>query len=121
MGRYLLKTFNTISFLAILLLQLICFSCKNDTYKKSWKHKGRVVIKKENGKFSFFKDGVPFTVKGGAGFTYLKELAEAGGNTIKTWDTSKLSSILDDAQINHLNVIVGLDIPRSDLFDSFYS
>lgn len=121
MNRCQLKASDKIIFLTVLFLLFIGISCKNDRKSELRKHNGRVVIKKERDAYSFYKDGVPFTVKGGAGFTYLKELAEAGGNTIKTWDTVGLSAILDEAQNHHLNVIVGLDIPKSSFLDSFYA
>lgn len=82
---------------------------------------GRVEIRKEHGKFFFYKDGAPFFVKGGSGFTYMEELAVAGGNTIRTWDTTNLGKILDEAAANHLVVIAGFYIPESSLIKEFYS
>lgn len=81
---------------------------------------GKVEVRKEHGKFSIYKDGTPFFVKGGSGFTYMKELAAAGGNTIRTWDTTNLGKILDEAEANHLVVIAGFYIPESSLKE-FYS
>jgi hypothetical protein len=82
---------------------------------------GRVEIRKEHGRFSFYKDGAPFFVKGGSGSTYMKELAAAGGNTIRTWDTTNLGAILDEAAVNNLSVIAGFYIPESALIKEFYS
>jgi len=65
-----------------------------------------------------YKDGKVFSVKGGAGFTYLKELSECGGNTIMCWDTSKLAGTLKEAAQNNVAVIIGLDIPAKDM--AFY-
>ncbi|MEJ7587799.1 MAG: glycoside hydrolase family 2 TIM barrel-domain containing protein [Ferruginibacter sp.] len=70
-----------------------------------------VSIMQVNGQYNFFKDGKPFQVKGGAGFTYIKELAGCGGNTITCWDTSKLDITLKEAAKYNVSVIIGLDIP----------
>jgi hypothetical protein len=40
-------------------------------------------------------------------------LHEIGGNTIRTYDTLNLGSILDDAEKNNLAVMVGLPLPAS--------
>jgi hypothetical protein len=82
---------------------------------------GRVEIRKENGRSVLYKDGEPFFIKGGAGFTHMKELAAAGGNTIRTWDTTNMGAILDEAAANHLAVIAGFYIPESSLINEFYS
>lgn len=82
---------------------------------------GKVEIRKEHGKFFIYKEGTPFFVKGGSGFTYMKELAAAGGNTIRTWDTTNLGKILDEAEANHLVVIAGFYIPESSSIKEFYS
>jgi hypothetical protein len=82
---------------------------------------GKVEIRKEHGKFFIYKDGAPFFVKGGSGFTHMKELAAAGGNTIRTWDTTNLGKILDEAEANHLVVIAGFYIPESSFIKEFYS
>jgi len=71
----------------------------------------KVTIQKKNGHYNFYKDGKPFLVKGGAGFTHIKELSECGGNTIICWDTSKIENTLKEAAQNNIAVIIGLDIP----------
>lgn len=85
------------------------------------RNSGNVKIRKENGKFLLYKNGSPFFVKGGAGFTHMKELAAAGGNTIRTWDTTNLGMILDEAEANHLSVIAGFSLPESSFIKEFYS
>lgn len=71
----------------------------------------KVTIQKENGQYSFFRYGKPFLVKGGSGFTHIKELVECGGNTITCWDTSKLDETLQEAAKYKVEVIIGLDMP----------
>ena len=80
-----------------------------------------VEIKKENGKYTLYRNGKPFIVKGGAGYTRLKELSEIGGNTIRVWDTLQLAKILDSAQAHHLAVIVGIPLPLNENMDAFYN
>jgi hypothetical protein len=93
---------------ALLVIFLINRGPKNtSTYKGSRK----VTIQKKNGRYNFYKDGKPFVVKGGAGFTHIKELAACGGNTMICWDTSKLDNTLKEAEQNNVFVIIGLDIP----------
>jgi hypothetical protein len=71
----------------------------------------KVSIKQENGRYRFYKDGNPFDIKGGSGYTFIKELALSGGNTIMCWDTSKLENTLKEAAKYKVAVIIGLDIP----------
>jgi Beta-galactosidase/beta-glucuronidase len=80
----------------------------------------KVEVKKAEGVFRIYKNGKPFLIKGGSGFTHLRELAACGGNTIRTWDTTHLQSILDEAHHYGLAAIVGLDLPVSTLLDEFY-
>jgi len=70
--------------------------------------KRKVFISYKNGKFTLLRNGEPFLIRGGSGYTHLATLAASGGNTIRVWDTTNLRQILDDAAANHLAVIVGL-------------
>ncbi len=79
----------------------------------------KVNIHSQKGKYSFYKNGKAFVVKGGVGDAYIEELAACGGNTITCWDTAKLPSVLENAAKNHISVIIGLDIPASEEVD-FY-
>jgi hypothetical protein len=79
-----------------------------------------VSIRQIQGRYNFYKNDKPFIVKGGAGFTHIKELVNAGGNTIICWDTAKLANTFKEAVKNNVAVIVGLDIPGGDNAD-FYN
>jgi len=79
-----------------------------------------VYIKKQNGKYLLYRNGKPFFIKGASGYTNLKQLSAAGGNTIRVWDTLNLGRILDSAQANHLAVVAGLPMPPSESIDDFY-
>jgi len=71
----------------------------------------KVSIQNRNGRFSFYRDGLPFLVQGGVGTTHIKELAECGGNTLTCWDTANLNTTLQEACRYNISVIIGLDIP----------
>lgn len=79
----------------------------------------KVFIDYKDGKFTLYRNGSPFFIKGGSGYTHLDALHESGGNTIRVWDTVNLGSILDDAAANHLAVVVGLPFRYADPM-SFY-
>lgn len=79
----------------------------------------KVYIGQSGGRYTIFRDGRPFTVKGAAGTGQLQALKEAGGNTIRTWDTVQLGALLDEAQASGIAVICGLNIPFSSSLD-FY-
>jgi len=89
-------------------------STSNSTSNKT------VFLKYENGKYSLFRNRQPFLIKGGSGYTNLKTLSEAGGNTIRVWDTLNLGKILDSAQKYDLAVVVGLPMPPNKNMDVFY-
>ena len=69
-----------------------------------------VSLKQHNGVFQLVRNGQPYDIKG-AGVTAggsLTSLAAAGGNSVRTWSTDNLQSILDEAQRHNLTVCVGL-------------
>ncbi|WP_342646373.1 glycoside hydrolase family 2 TIM barrel-domain containing protein [Mucilaginibacter sp. CSA2-8R] len=82
---------------------------------------GTVYIKSEHGTYRFYRNGKPFFVKGASGFTNLKALSNAGGNTIRVWDTAHIDAILDSAQAYHMAVVVGLPMPDNKNMDDFYN
>jgi hypothetical protein len=80
----------------------------------------KVFIAKTQGRYTLYRNGQPFRIRGGAGYTFLPQLKAAGGNTIRTWDTVGLGAILDEAQHNNLAVIAGLPMPASSYVYDFY-
>lgn len=84
-----------------------------DPFRKVW-------VARENGKYILYRNGTPFIVKGGSGYTNMTRLKTIGGNTIRTWDTTRLGAILDDAAANNLAVIAGFYVPESKYLDYFY-
>lgn len=80
----------------------------------------KVFIKKTADGYKLYRNGHPFYIKGAAGFSYLPMLKEAGGNTIRTWDTVNIASILDEAYTHDIAVIAGLPMTESFYLDYFY-
>lgn len=99
------------------ILLFLVYGC-ND--KSTVRSSGKVHISRENGKYVLYRDGAPFIVKGGAGYTNMSALKAIGGNTIRTWDTTNLQAILDEAAANGLAVIAGFYVPESKYMSSFY-
>lgn len=81
---------------------------------------GKVHVRKTGSRYTLYRNDAPFLVKGGSGYTHMEELHNAGGNTIRTWDTVRLSTILDEAHAHNLAVIVGLSLPPSLYLARFY-
>ncbi|WP_018613324.1 glycoside hydrolase family 2 TIM barrel-domain containing protein [Segetibacter koreensis] len=106
-----------------LLLVVECFilfllsSCTNHTIND--KHH-KVFIEEKDGKFTLIRNGKPYVIKGASGFTYLKKLNEIGGNTIRTYDSANIGSILDEAEANNVAVVVGLDMADNKNMNDFY-
>ncbi|MBW8687743.1 glycoside hydrolase family 2 TIM barrel-domain containing protein [Chitinophaga rhizophila] len=97
-------------------LMLSLYACKGSPATR----RGKVYIASENGKYILYRNNQPFLVKGGAGYTYMSTLKAIGGNTIRTWDTTYLQAILDEAANNGLAVIAGFYVPESKYLYDFY-
>lgn len=109
---------NSILFLAV--LGFLFMSC-NQKKKTAFDEKSSVYIKKDSEKYTVYRNGEPFVIKGASGFTNLKALKEAGGNTIRVWDTLHLKDILDSASHYQIAVVVGLPMLSSEYVDGFYN
>lgn len=68
----------------------------------------QVRLVKEGEYSRLLKDGKHYPIKGVGGDTFFAELAEAGGNAVRTWDCKNLKSVLDDAHRHGLMVCAGL-------------
>ena len=80
-----------------------------------------VHIIKEQNSFQLIRNGKPFYIKGASGKSYIKELSEAGGNTLRLYDTINLQKILDEATKYNIAVIVDIPLPRFNNYVNFYS
>ncbi len=68
----------------------------------------RVELRKVEKGYSLFRGGEPFFVKGAAGFDRVKELAEAGGNSLRTWGYDQAEKVLPDIRRYGLTLCTGL-------------
>ncbi len=105
------------AFVVVLLLTIILITCTSKENNSS--NKG-VSIQKSNGKYSLYKNGELFEVKGAGGISNFKQLSDCGGNTLRVWDATNLQAILDSAQRYGISVIVGLPFVNSDI-KTFYA
>lgn len=69
-----------------------------------------VEIRYQDGAFSLYRSGKPYYIKGAAGGTHTEFLVQSGGNSVRTWSTMGLDSVLQMAEANGLTVLVGLDV-----------
>ncbi|WP_168155222.1 glycoside hydrolase family 2 TIM barrel-domain containing protein [Mangrovimonas xylaniphaga] len=69
------------------------------------------IVETEKG-FEIIRNGKPFYIKGAGGKPYLKELSEAGGNTLRLYDTTNTAKILDEAQKYNIAVILDIWLPK---------
>ncbi len=91
-------------------IAVLMISCNRN---QSSKNSAKVYIKKENGKYTIYKDGKPFFIKGASGNEHFGLLAQYGGNTVRYWDTVAIEEILNLAKKHKLSVILGFDMPKS--------
>ncbi len=67
-----------------------------------------VRLVKDDSGYRLSRYGKPYFIKGAGGDGSLKILADAGGNSIRTWDADKAGIVLDEAQRLGLTVTVGI-------------
>ncbi|MDQ8181866.1 glycoside hydrolase family 2 TIM barrel-domain containing protein [Pelagicoccus sp. SDUM812005] len=68
----------------------------------------RVEVRKTESGYSLFRDGVPFFVKGAAGYEHVRELSEAGGNSLRTWGMDQTEKALPEIRRYGLSLCAGL-------------
>jgi len=105
----------------LLLFAFIGLSVLACSDRKEYAGTGKVHVVRDGERFTLIRDQAPFVIKGVAGYTHLKELRDAGGNTIRTWDTTNLQNILDSAQRYNIAVMAGLPLYNSNHVKDYYS
>lgn len=68
----------------------------------------KVTVEKENGQWTFYRNGEPYYVKGAGGQVYMDLLIEIGGNSIRTWGIENAQELLDEAHSKNISVMMGL-------------
>ena len=68
----------------------------------------KVSVVQENGKWQLIRNDKPYYIKGAGGQTFLDEVVQTGGNSIRTWGLDDAETILDEAQKRGLTVMLGL-------------
>jgi hypothetical protein len=79
-----------------------------------------VYIKKTEKGYQLIRNGKPFFIKGGCGNSFFADLKEAGGNTIRIYDSTNLKRKLDIADSLDIAVIVDIQLPRFSDKDTIY-
>jgi hypothetical protein len=80
----------------------------------------KVYLSKANSTFTLYKDNQPFRIHGASGDPrYIRQLAEAGGNCLRVYDTLGLAEVLDTALHYGIAIIADLPLPKSQHL-SFY-
>lgn len=71
---------------------------------------GPVAVKVEKAPqgFRLVRNGEPYFIQGVGGDMALRKLKDAGGNSIRTWNTDKLAAQLDAAHAERLTVTAGI-------------
>jgi hypothetical protein len=68
----------------------------------------QVRIEKTDTGFRMLRNGAPYTIRGAGGRRYMAQLAEAGGNSIRTWHARGMRATLDRAHELGLSVTYGM-------------
>lgn len=68
----------------------------------------QVQIERIDGHYRLVRNGQPYIIKGVGGDGSRKQLAAAGGNSVRTWGTDNLQPLLDEAGELGLSVTVGI-------------
>ena len=68
-----------------------------------------VHVVEQDGKFTLYRDGQPYFIKGVGGTSKFELLAETGGNSLRTWGSPDYNkSFLDRAHEAGLSVAIGM-------------
>ena len=84
---------------------IFCFICCF-CFAQSGHNKTEIINTDEG--YKLLRNGEHYYVNGAGGDSYLKELADIGGNSIRTWSTGNGLAVLDSAHKYGLTVCMGL-------------
>ncbi|HPO70392.1 MAG TPA: glycoside hydrolase family 2 TIM barrel-domain containing protein [Anaerohalosphaeraceae bacterium] len=106
-----MNTTNILFFLFIGLLMLIPSAAEGNSQTPGLSIQSThstAVIERRGERFELLLNGKPYFIKGAGGARYLEKLVEAGGNSIRTWSSSRQA--LDSAGRYGLTVCMGLSM-----------
>ncbi len=69
-------------------------------------------VVKNNGNWTFLRDGEPYYVKGVGGQVHMDEAIACGANSLRTWGIENAQAVLDSAQAKGLTVMLGFWMPH---------
>lgn len=108
-----LETININSAIWLLLIFLTTSCSLKSTDSQRYEGKGRKVeVVAEGGKYTLYRNGEPYFIKGAAGYEHLDRIAAYGGNSVRVWHTEDAQRILDEAHAQGLSVMLGLWMER---------
>ncbi len=100
-----------LKFQPLLLLSLLFFVCSGEKLHTDVPLK--VEVREVDGTYRLYRNGMPFYIKGaGGGAGRIRELAEHGANSLRTWNPRNAAGVLDSAQTYGLTVLMGLDVAK---------
>lgn len=82
-----------------------------------------VEIRQDKDGFQLFRNGEPYYIKGAGGGTRFIEAARAAGaNSLRTWSSKDIGTILDQSALNRMTVLMGIWLSHrpSDYLDENY-
>ncbi len=68
----------------------------------------KVEVRQENGKWTLYRGGEPYYIKGVGGQDYMDRAVAYGANSVRTWGAGEAINILDEAHEKGLTVLFGL-------------
>ncbi|NIK92219.1 hypothetical protein GZ212_08645 [Mangrovimonas sp. CR14] len=105
--------------LLVIVIGTLLFLKSDRGHKMSENATVRVVETNEG--YELLKNGKPFYIKGASGKGHIKELAQAGGNTIRLYDTINSRIELDLAKKYKVSVILDIPLPEFRFYSNYYS
>lgn len=67
-----------------------------------------VELRKSADGWQLYRDGEPYFIRGAGGTGSMQALAEAGANSVRTWDSEGIDDLLDQAHSLEMTVAVGI-------------
>ena len=100
----------------ILLAFILSCACKGENKTTN----PVVEIKEEKGKFTLYRHGKPYYIKGAAGTEHLEKVSLYGGNSVRTWNMQEADRVLEEADKYGLTVTLGLEVGNEWWGEEFY-